>query len=147
MRVRLHRLVSGLAVASVLLAACGSTKVQSQASHPVDTSSEPTSILARLPKSFPVRVVPLPKGASLINVANDSTKHRAQFQLTYAPSPSSQAAFMNRYVKALKGLGFVQKQDSYANTPSALYSLDDTHWEVLVEGSSSTVGVSVVALK
>jgi len=147
MRVRLHRLVPSLAVSSVMLVACGNTKVQSKVSRPVDTSSEPTSILARLPKSFPVRVVPLPKGASLINVANDSTKHRAQFQLTYAPSPSSQATFMNLYVKTLKGLGFVLKQHSYANTPSALYSLDDSHWEVLIEGSSSTVGVSVVALK
>jgi hypothetical protein len=147
MRVRLHRLVPSLAVSSVMLVACGNTKVQSKASRPVDTSSEPTSILARLPKSFPVRVVPLPEGAPLINVANDSTKHRAQFQLTYAPSPSSQATFMNLYVKTLKGLGFVLKQHSYANTPSALYSLDDSHWEVLIEGSSSTVGVSVVALK
>jgi hypothetical protein len=54
---------------------------------------------------------------------------------------------MGNYVRTLRGLGFVLKQHSYADTPAALYSLEDAHWEVLVEGSSSTVGVSVVAFK
>lgn len=147
MRTREQRWVVGVLATSVLLAACGNTKVQSKSSRPVNTAAESPAQLAKLPKTFPVAVVPLPKGSPLINIANDSTKRRRQFQMTYAPAPSSQATFMEQYVHTLRALGYVLKQHSYAGTPNALYSLEDTKWEVLVEGSSSTVGISVVALK
>jgi hypothetical protein len=113
----------------------------------VNTSTESATLLAKLPKTFPKAVVPLPNGAPLVNLVNDSTKSRKQFQLTYASSPSSRSAFMEDYIHTLKSLGFALKQHSYSGTPNALYSLEDTNWEVLVEGSSSTVGISVVAGK
>jgi hypothetical protein len=143
---RLHRVVV-VAVVAAVLAACGNTKVQSKPSRRVNTATESATLLAKLPKTFPKSVVPLPNGAPLVNIANDSTKSRKQFQLTYASSPASRLAFMAHYIRTLKSLGFVLKQHSYAGTPNALYSLEDASWEVLVEGSSSTVGVSVVARK
>ncbi len=143
---RLHRVVVVVAVAAVL-AACGNTKVQSKPSRKVNTASESATLLAKLPKTFPKSVVPLPDGAPLVNVANDSTKSRKQFQLTYASAPASRSAFMEGYIHTLKSLGFALKQHSYVGTPNALYSLEDATWEVLVEGSSSTVGISVVARK
>ncbi|MGC9155535.1 MAG: hypothetical protein ACP5HZ_07790 [Ferrimicrobium sp.] len=146
MRTQVQRWVVGVLVTSVLLAACGNTKVQSKPSRPVDTAAESPTQLAKLPKTFPVAVVPLPKGSPLIDIVNDSTKRRKQFQMTYAPASSSQAAFMERYVHTLRDLGYALKQHSYPGTPNALYSLEDSKWEVLVEGSSSTVGISVVAL-
>ncbi|MEX6429750.1 MAG: hypothetical protein ACYCWN_07805 [Ferrimicrobium sp.] len=147
MRIRQRLVVLLVFAPSGLLGACGSTEVPAKASHSVDTSAESPTQLAKLPHSFPVAVVPLPKGAPLVDVVNDSTTHHAQFQLTYAPRPALRASFMGNYVRTLRGLGFVLKQHSYADTPAALYSLEDAHWEVLVEGSSSTVGVSVVAFK
>ncbi|WP_298208716.1 hypothetical protein [Ferrimicrobium sp.] len=147
MQTRERRWVAGVLAAGGLLAACGNTKVQSKPSRPVDTAAESPAQLAKLPKAFPVAAVPLPVGSPMINIANDSTKRRRQFQLTYAPAPSTQATFMERYVHTLRSLGYALKQHSYADTPNALYSLEDTKWEVLVEGSSSTVGISVVALR
>jgi hypothetical protein len=141
---RLHRVLV-LSAVSAILAACGNTKVQSRQSRRVNTSTESATLLAKLPKTFPKSVVPLPHGAPLVNLVNDSTKSRKQFQLTYASSPSSRLAFMAHYIHTLKSLGFALKQHSYAGTPNALYSLEDASWEVLVEGSSSTVGISVVA--
>lgn len=147
MRTRRLRRVVVMAAVTAALAACGNTKVQSKPSHRVNTSTESTTLLAKLPKTFPRSVVPLPNGAPLVDFVDDSTKSRKQFQLTYASSPSSRLAFIARYIHTLQSLGFALKQHSYAGTPNALYSLEDATWEVLVEGSSSTVGISVVARK
>lgn len=143
---RLCHLVVVATLAS-FLAACGNTKIVSRPSRRVDTSAESPTLLARLPKTFPKSVVPLPGGAPLVNIANDSTKSRRQFQLTYASRPSLRSAFMEHYIHTLRGLGFVLKEHSYTGTPNALYSLENASWEVLVEGSSSTVGISVVERK
>lgn len=96
-------------------------------------------------KGFPSSSVPLPAGQPVLSAQNASTPHRRQFLLSYAaPAPRQEARLMSRYVTGLERIGFQLQQRSGAGTPGALYSLVDRSWEILVEGSSSTVQISVV---
>lgn len=136
---------------ALAVAACGQMASSSSASRPI--RAIPRSLSGVLAfsgsklklKGFPASAVPLPVGEPVLAAQNASTPHRQQFLLTYAaPTAQKEARFMSRYVGGLERIGFQLQQHEGAGTPGALYSLVDHAWEILVEGSSSTVQVSVV---
>jgi len=146
-----RRVIATTVLVGLAASACG-----------VTGASTPPPVLHHIPKSlqgtlaysggglrlrgFPSASVPLPKGEPLLAASNASTPNRRQFLLTYAAPETARAEglFMRRYVNALVAMGFTLEQHVGQGTASALYSLVDRTWEILVEGSSSTVQVSVV---